>query len=205
MAIDLSKYKCFIFDMDGTLIDTMPANLAAWEKTANQFDFPFDADWTYQLSGQPSAKMAMQMIERYQLELDPYDIAREKMAHYLGLESHGDLIESTYSLLVQYQGQKAMAIGTGSQRKSAMLLLESKGVVDLFDAIVTSTDVENYKPAPDTFLLGAERTGVSPEECVVFEDTELGKQAAHAARMDCIMVENDTLIFYPCPGKENEK
>lgn len=197
MTIDLSIYKCLIFDMDGTLIDTMPANLSAWEKTADQFGFPFDAEWTYQLSGQPSAKMAMKMIERYQLDLDSNEIAKQKMAHYLALESHGDLIESTYSLLVKYQGQKKMAIGTGSQRKSAMKLLESKGVAHLFDAIVTSTDVENYKPAPDTFLLGAKLTDTLPEDCVVFEDTELGKQAAHAAEMDCIMVENEELVFYP--------
>lgn len=78
-----------------------------------------------------------------------------------------------------------------------MQLLESKGVVSLFDTIVTSTDVINYKPEPDTFLLAAERLNIPPAKCIVFEDSELGKQAAHAAGMDCLMVIGEQLEFYP--------
>ena len=197
MTIDLSAYHGLIFDMDGTLIDTMPANLSAWEKTANQYDFPFDADWTYSLSGQPSAKMAMEMVERYQLDLDPYEIAKTKMNYYLNLQEHGDMIECTYQILLENRDKKRIAIGTGSQRASALQLLESKGVVSLFDTIVTSTDVTNYKPEPDTFLLAAERLNIAPAKCIVFEDTELGKQAAHAAGMDCLMVVGEQLEFHP--------
>jgi HAD superfamily hydrolase (TIGR01509 family) len=62
---------------------------------------------------------------------------------------------------------------------------------------VTATDVSNHKPNPDTFLLAAEKLKLKPQNCVVFEDTNLGKQAAHRAGMDCIMVEGDNLVFYP--------
>ena len=143
MTIDLSAYQGLIFDMDGTLIDTMPANLPAREKTANQYDFPFDTDSIYSLSDQPSAKMAMEMIERYQLDLDPYEIAKTKMNYYLNLQEHGDMIECTYQILLENRDKKRTAIRTGSQRASALQLLESKGVVSLFDTIVTSSDVTN--------------------------------------------------------------
>ncbi|WP_140419025.1 HAD-IA family hydrolase, partial [Vibrio parahaemolyticus] len=59
------------------------------------------------------------------------------------------------------------------------------------------SDVENHKPCPDTFLLAADRLGIDAQNCLVFEDTELGKRAAHSAGMDCVMVEGNNLVFYP--------
>ncbi len=63
--------------------------------------------------------------------------------------------------------------------------------------VVTATDVEKHKPEPETFLMAAEKMGLEPTDCVVFEDTALGKQAAHAAGMDCIMVTSEGLSFHP--------
>ncbi len=71
-------------------------------------------------------------------------------------------------------------------------------MLDKLDALVTATDVENHKPHPQTFLKACEQIGLTPQECVVFEDTELGKQAAHAGGMDCIMVTEQGLEFHPC-------
>ena len=88
-------------------------------------------------------------------------------------------------------------MGTGSQRDSALRLLAKAGILKKLNAVVTATDVEIHKPFPDTFLMAAEQLGLSAQDCVVFEDTELGKKAAHAAGMDCVMVEENKLVFYP--------
>ncbi|MEF1174561.1 HAD-IA family hydrolase, partial [Vibrio sinaloensis] len=92
--------------------------------------------------------------------------------------------------------------GTGSQRKSALALLKQTELLPKLDAVVTATDVANHKPNPDTFLEAARQLGVNANACVVFEDTELGKRAAHSGGMDCIMVEGDQLVFYPCPSSK---
>ncbi|MEZ9436920.1 HAD-IA family hydrolase, partial [Vibrio atlanticus] len=74
-------------------------------------------------------------------------------------------------------------------------------ILSKLDILVTATDVKNHKPNPDTFLAACFGMGLQPKQCVVFEDTHLGKQAAHAANMDCILVvEGNTLEFYPAPS-----
>jgi beta-phosphoglucomutase-like phosphatase (HAD superfamily) len=115
------------------------------------------------------------------------------------IEYHGDIIAHTFQVLKSAQGLFRTAIGTGSQRNNAMRLLEERDLLPLLQAIVTATDVTKYKPNPDTFLLAAEKLSLSPELCAVFEDTELGKQAAHAAGMDCFLVVGESFEFHPKP------
>ncbi|ELP5727735.1 beta-phosphoglucomutase family hydrolase [Vibrio vulnificus] len=193
----LTRYAGFIFDMDGTLIDTMPAHLKAWQQTAQHFNFPFEQSWIHSLGGMPSFKIASEINKKYRLSLVPMTVSKFKMSAFAKLKFHGDNIDCTHEVLERYQGQKKMAVGTGSQRDSAMHLLGRANLLDKLDAVVSATDVENHKPHPDTFLLAAQKLELAPTECVVFEDTEIGKQAAHAAGMDCVMVENGVLVFYP--------
>ena len=103
--------------------------------------------------------------------------------------------------MLEHLGNKKIAVGTGSQRKSAEQLLEKTNILSKLDILVSATDVKNHKPNPDTFLDACFGMGLQPNQCVVFEDTELGKQAAHAAKMDCILVVNgNKLEFHPAPN-----
>lgn len=197
MSLDLSKYKGLIFDMDGTLIDTMPAHLDAWERTAQKFDIPYDREWIHGMGGMPSPEITLEINERYGLELDPKTVAAYKMQCFDEIENHGAIIDHTFQVLRNAQGLFRTALGTGSQRHNAMKLLKERNLLPLLQEVVTATDVTNYKPNPDTFLLAAEKLELSPERCVVFEDTELGKQAAHAAGMDCFLVVGDGFEFHP--------
>ncbi|OIQ22242.1 beta-phosphoglucomutase family hydrolase [uncultured Vibrio sp.] len=197
MYIDFGKYQGLIFDMDGTLIDTMPAHLDAWEKTALHFDFPFTREWLNGLGGMPSFKIVAEINREFGLELDASTISAFKMDTFAQIEEPGDTIACTVNVLEQYYGEKKIAVGTGSQRESALRLLKKTNLYSRLDALVSASDVTNHKPNPDTFLQAAEALALKADQCVVFEDTNLGKQAAHAAGMDCVMVEGSTLVLYP--------
>lgn len=191
--MDLSAYKGLIFDMDGTLIDSMPAHIQAWRQTCEMYEIPFDEEWIYSLGGMPSIKTAQQINHRYRQNFDTQRLANTKYHFFDQIEFKGDVIRSTYDLLQEHRESKKVAVGTGSASLNAVPLLESTGILPMLDALVTADNVERHKPFPDTFIEAARRIGLQPEECVVFEDTELGKQAALAAGMDCIMVVDGTI------------
>jgi len=200
MTIDLSVYEGLIFDMDGTLIDTMPAHMRAWKSTAEHFNFPYDEQWIHSLGGMPSFKITSQVNVKYGLDLDPKTVSQFKMKVFSEIVDKGSIIECTYSLLIDHQSDKKLAVGTGSQRVSATQLLKQNSILDKISALVTATDVTMHKPHPETFLKACELLGLEPNQCVVFEDTELGKKAAHAANMDCIMViKGSQLELFPKP------
>ncbi|MGF1716158.1 beta-phosphoglucomutase family hydrolase [Photobacterium chitinilyticum] len=186
--MDLSAYQGLIFDMDGTLIDSMPAHVQAWKKTCELYEIPFDEKWFYSLGGMPTIKTAQAINHRYHQNLDTKRLANTKSEFFETLDFKGGVIPSTYQILVDNKPSKKIAVGTGCRQMNALPLLDEARILPLLDALVTADDVDNHKPNPDTFLQAAMRIGLEPQHCLVFEDTELGKTAALAAGMDCVLV-----------------
>ncbi|PPC78724.1 carotenoid dehydrogenase [Pokkaliibacter plantistimulans] len=195
--LDLQHYQGIIFDMDGTLVDSMESHLTAWKMACDHFGLPFDKDFLHSLGGVPSERIVERLNARYDMSCSPADVAAYKYQAWNQLENNLQLIPETTAIYNHYRPSKKIGIGTGAKRESAEFILQSVGLLDELDVLVTASDVVHGKPAPDTFLRVAELLGADARTCVVFEDTLIGLQAAHAAGMDCYLFTGGQLAFKP--------
>ena len=182
--------RALIFDIDGTLVDTLATHYRASQIVCNANGFDFPIDFFYQYAGVPTVLVFKTLVAELGLNLDGETLAKEKEEKYLELIDEVQPLRPIYEIAVKYKYRMPIALGTGGTREIAMRTLEAAGIANEFPVIITSDDVKNGKPAPDTFLLCAERMGVAPQYCQVFEDGEAGIAAAHAAGMSVIDIRN---------------
>jgi beta-phosphoglucomutase family hydrolase len=180
--------RALIFDCDGTLADSMPLHWRAWDAVCKRNGIELPEERFYKLGGVPSQKILATLKQEQGLAFDPAEISRQKEEAYLPLMAEVKLIEPVAAIAREHVGKLPMAVATGGRTKYIRPLLEGLGISDWFQAIVTSDDVKNHKPAPDTFLKAAALLGVPPEDCRAFEDTDLGMEAIRAAGMGAVDV-----------------
>jgi beta-phosphoglucomutase family hydrolase len=180
--------KGLIFDCDGTLVDTMPLHWSAWRKIAARHKLHFPEERFYALGGVPSRDIAKILAGEQGITLDNLAVAKEKEVEYLALIEQIEPIHSIVAIAREYHCKLPMAVASGGTHKVIEQVLTRLSIRYLFDAIVTSEDVVNQKPAPDIFLEAARRIGVEPQSCCAYEDTDLGMQAIRAAGMEAVDV-----------------
>ncbi len=184
MKIEINKNtKGLIFDMDGTLADSMPIHFMAWKLTALENGFEYTEKQFLDTAGMPTLKIVPVINKELGLNLDPIEFSRRKEELFLENIRDVKLIEPVADIVRKYHNILPMSIGTGGKKEIAKLTLKMLGFEKFFDIIVSAEDVENHKPYPDTFLKCAELMGVEPEFCQVFEDGEMGLIAAEKAGM----------------------
>lgn len=175
--------KGLIFDLDGTLVDTMPVHFTAWQEAFAGTGFDFTEKLFYELAGIPTKEIVRIINKRYGHKLDPQKIEDEKEAAYIRNISSVKPVEPVMNLVRENHGKYKMSIGTGAVKFVAMKAVELSGLDRYIDIIVTADDVARHKPYPDTFLKCAGLMGVAPEECQVYEDGDPGLEAARTAGM----------------------
>ncbi len=194
VEIPAKRYGGYIFDLDGTLVDSMATHHRAWRWALARHGAPPEAflwDEFVAHGGMAAPDIVSELNIKYGLTMQPEPVAEEKRARYAHLLETEQLpiIEETVGLVRELRAAGIpYAIGTGSMPEGALATLRSAGLEGLFPIMVTPGDVQNGKPAPDIFLLCAERMGVPPQDCVVFEDAEPGLRAAQAAGMAAVRV-----------------
>ena len=178
-------YEALIFDMDGTLVDSGQLHEFAWTAMLTRYGIPIDRSFMRSLAGVPTKGTIQILLEKFSLKveasLDEMNDYKEQLVH----ENLHKYVKPTALLEVaqKYHGLKPMAIGTGAYTQEAKTILNICGLDKYVSVIVGADQVQNPKPAPDTFLLCAELLNVNPKNCVVFEDSQLGLQAAASAGM----------------------
>jgi len=206
LAAWIAEASALIFDCDGTLVDTMPAHYQAWCDTLEPYGCQFPHALFQQLGGMPARRIIEKLNAEQQLAMPVDATAEAKEKRFLTLGTRLQPIEVTADLARRWHGRKPMAVASGGIRPIVLHTLQAAGLDHLFALVVTSDDVVHGKPAPDTYLLTAERLGVPPEQCVVFEDAPTGIAAAHAAHTRCAEVRTSTdrhhrrFTLHPLPG-----
>lgn len=182
------KIEGLIFDCDGTLVDSMPAHWLAWEEVTKRHGLKFTKDRFYALGGMPSWQIIEMLSQEQGVPVDSNAVSHEKEVAYLPYMDQVQPLLPVISIVREWHGQVPMSVATGGVISIIKPLLDQVGLSQYFEAIVTSEDVVNQKPAPDIFLEAARRIQVSPDHCRAYEDTDLGMQAIIAAGMDAVDV-----------------
>lgn len=183
LAAITRPFRGAIFDCDGTLADTMALHFEAWTATLRERNAEMSEALFYELAGVPTVDMVGILNDRFGCTLDPVETAAAKEARYRELLPCARPVERVVRLVREYRGSYRMAVASGGIRCLVDETVRGLGLTDHFEAVCTAEDVERGKPEPDLFLLAAERIGIPPADCVVFEDSDLGLEAARRAGM----------------------
>lgn len=177
-----------IFDCDGTLTDSMPVHYLSWKQAFDAHGIEFTEERFYAMGGMPSDKIVAEMGEENGKQLDADEVAHEKESNFVELLHQVPPLESVVAVAKQQKGQRKIAVASGGFRWVIDKQLQHIGLGDWFDAIVTAEDTEKHKPEPDVFFEAARQLGVPADKCLVFEDSELGLEAARRAGMPAVDV-----------------
>jgi beta-phosphoglucomutase family hydrolase len=173
-----------LFDCDGTLADTMPIHYRAWTAVLEQFGIPFPEERFYQLGGMPTGRIIRLLAEEHGVTVANVDrTSVEKEERFLSFLAEVEAIDSVVRVAAAHRGKLPMAVASGGYRDVVSQTLQAIGVSDWFEVLVCAEDVTRHKPDPDVFLEAARRLAVEPGRCVVFEDTDIGLEAARRAGM----------------------
>lgn len=182
-----AKAKGAVFDMDGTLIDSNTLHVGSWQQACERVGLKIDKDTYMRETGKSGSDIVAQLCKEQNKELSEEDtkqlVEDESKIFKNDKLPDADLVPQVIKIVkaAKAKGLK-MAVASGGQHDVVEKILKEHGLEDMFDVVVTSKDVENCKPAPDIFLLAADKLGVQPEECVAYEDAEMGFKSASAAR-----------------------
>lgn len=173
-----------IFDCDGTLADTMPAHHRAWVAMLQPHGIPFPEPRFYAMGGMPTAQIIRVLAADAGVAVHDVDaMVHEKERLFLQMLDAVAPIAPVVAIANAYRGVLPMAVASGGYRDVVGRTLDRLQVRPWFQAMVTAEDTTKHKPEPDVFLEAARRLGVPPAACAVFEDTELGLEAARRAGM----------------------
>ena len=183
-------FQAYIFDCDGTLVDSMPLHYIAWVESLQQHDAPFEftEEVFYAHAGIKEQDVVKILNAQYGTNIDPVSVDELKMEIFSKRIPEVQPVRPVAEFAKSLAGRFPMAVASGSEEPTVRGCLEATGLIHLFETIITPKLVKHGKPAPDMFLLAAERMGIAPIDCLVLEDGNSGLEAAKAAGMQAVFI-----------------
>jgi beta-phosphoglucomutase-like phosphatase (HAD superfamily) len=175
--------KALIFDLDGTIADSMPVHFLAYKNILIDYGIVFTPELFATLAGIPALETIRKLNYMFGTDMDPEETGFRKEREYEKIMHKMEPVVPVVDLVKRYFGKLPMSVGTGGSKRLAWKTLEILELDKYFEILVSTEDVKHPKPDPETFLKCAKEMGVKPLFCHVFEDGEPGIKAAVAAGM----------------------
>ena len=193
--------KAFIFDMDGVIINSNPVHREAWERYNRTLGIETTEEMHQRMYGKRNDQIVRDYMgaELSDDEVFAHGAAKERLYRELiGSNVHSFLVPGVREFLERHRGLP-MAVASNAEPLNVTFVLQSAGMLPFFRVVVDGHQVSNPKPAPDVYLKAAELLHVAPRECVVFEDSYSGVEAARAAGMQVVGLQT---THHDLPGTE---
>jgi HAD superfamily hydrolase (TIGR01509 family) len=188
LTIPEGAFGAYLFDCDGTVVDSMPLHYLAWRQALAEWKCDFSEELFYAWGGVPVAEVIERLNRERGLAMPVAEVeARKESLYYERLPQLRPVPEVMEQIDAMY-GKIPFAVVSGSTRESVVKSLEATKLIDKFQTMVCAGDYAKSKPDPEPFLLAASRLGVAPSACLVFEDAEIGIRSAIAAGMAHVKV-----------------
>jgi beta-phosphoglucomutase family hydrolase len=182
------EFKAYLFDCDGTIADSMPLHYQAWRKALAEHNCEFSEELFYAWGGVSVAEVVERLNAQQGLHMSVDEVSKQKESFYVKNLPQLKAIPEVLQEIEAKHGRIPFAVVSGSTRESVTASLSALKLLDRFDTMVCAGEYQKGKPDPEAYLLAAARLGVAPESCLVFEDAEMGIQAAAAAGMASVRI-----------------
>lgn len=187
----MSNTKLAIFDLDGTLIDSVKVHSEAWSDSCKSFGYNIPESYFHDLTGMTSKSVGEKLVKDFRIPENIIDdLIQCKSKLYFDNINKIDVFESILEILKDYKSKNIkVALATGSKRQNVLEILRVKDL-DLFDFVLTGDELEHSKPHPDAFLRCLEHFKYSPKDAVIYEDSVTGFKAAEQANISYYICKN---------------
>ena len=181
-------FRAYLFDCDGTVVDSMPLHYTAWTTALGEWGAGFAEELFYAWGGKPPREIIADLNQMQGLRMPVATVAERKENLYYSLLPQLKPVPEVLEHINAEYGRIPFAVVSGSNRESIVKSLSAVGLLDRFQILIGHEDYTRSKPSPDAFLIAAERLRIAPQDCLVFEDTEMGIAGATAAGMASVRV-----------------
>lgn len=188
LVLPVGEFQAFLFDLDGTVADTIPLHYRSWIEALADHGATFPPALFDAMNGLTLPKTVEVLNETYGLSMPVEVVLKRKEALYLALLPSITAVPEVLEIIAEHHGRVPFAIVSGSPRSGIEATLALLGLRDRFDVVVGQEDYVNGKPDPEPFLTAARTLGVDPAACLVFEDADAGIASAKAAKMAWVRV-----------------